>query len=317
MADDHSGGPVSPARRAVLGAAGLGAAGLGATGIAFSGTALAEERAARPLEGRVALVTGAARGIGRATAIELARRGADVALLDIADPEGVEGVPYRLASRAELDEAASRVAEQGVRALTLVADVRNREGLGVAADRTGDELGGPDLLVANAAIYIPGGPDADDPAAWQAQFAVNLLGVRHSVDACLPALRAAQEGRVVMLSSLTARMGSGAAPGYSASKWGVTGYMKSLALSLGQDGITVNAVAPSGVDTVMLRDGVHAGKDRDEIDAQSEEGHALPVGMLRPEDVAEVIAFLGGPEARRISGATIDVNAGHSARFTA
>ena len=307
------GTPSGPSRRALLGGVGLGAA----AALAGRPAGAQDGGGARPLAGRVALATGAARGIGRATAVELARHGADVALVDIADAGAIPALPYPLASRADLDEAARLVEAQGARALPLVADVRELAAMQGAAERTLAELGALDVAVANAGVWMATAPAEAQGEAWRTVLDVNLVGASHTVDAALPGLRRRVGGRVVIVSSQNARVGAADAPAYAASKWGVTGLMKSLALALGPDGITVNCVAPTAVDTVLLRQGPFAGLDAAAMEAAAEEGHALPAGMLPPEAIAGAVAFLAGPEARFVSGMTLDVNAGRSARLSA
>jgi NAD(P)-dependent dehydrogenase (short-subunit alcohol dehydrogenase family) len=296
-------------RRTVLSAAALGLS------AAASAPAAAQRDGAKPLAGKAALVTGAARGIGRATAIELARQGADVALLDIADPDAIPELRgYRLASRAELEEAARLVRAEGGRALPLVADVRDWDGTRRAAERAAREFGGLDAVVANAAVAIDGKLARREPAAWRAMLDVNLTGTLNTVQAALPVLRR-PGGRIVLVTSVQARTGSVASGAYAATKWGVTGLMKSLAAELGPEGVTVNAVAPTAVDTPMIqRDAEGAGNAHPCV---AHPGHALPVGVLEPKEIAAAIAFLAGPGAGFVSGTTLDVNAGRSAQIGA
>lgn len=304
-------------RRTLLSASGLG---LAVTAAIQAAPATAQDAAARPLAGKTALVTGAARGIGRATAIALARHGADVALLDIADPDAIPALKgYRLASRAELDEAVRQVQAEGVRALPLVADTRDLQAMRGAAEALTQALGaGPDILIANAGIAIDGPLDEPDSAAWQAQLDVNLSGSLHSVQAALPGMRRrGTGGRIAIVTSVQARMGVTGSGGYAATKWGLTGLMKSLAAQLGPEGITVNAVAPTATDTAMIRRGNGGGNGGDPREAASRSGHALPIPVLPPESIADAIAFLVGPGAAYVSGMTLDVNAGRSAQFNA
>ncbi len=292
-------------RRTVLSASLLGLA---------AATPAAAQAEAKPLAGKAALVTGAARGIGRATAVELARQGAAVALLDIADPDAVPELRgYRLAGRAELDEAARLVRAEGARALPLAADVRDWEGMRRAAAEAAREFGGGlDIVVANAGIAINGRLARPDPAAWRALLDVNLTGSLNTVQAALPALRR-PGGRIVIVTSVLARSGSVESGAYAATMWALTGLMKSLAAELGPEGITVNAVAPTAVDTPMIRRARDENADSNPRTASPRSGHALPVDVLEPKEIATAIAFLAGPGAGFVSGITLDVNAGRSA----
>ena len=186
-----------------------------------------------------------------------------------------------------------------------------------AAERTAAELGALTIAVANAGVWVGTSPGQAQHQLWRIVLDVNLLGVNHTVDAALPFLRRGEGGRIVIVSSQNARGGSAQTPAYSASKWGVTGLMKSLALALGPDGIAVNAVAPTAVDTVLLRQGPFAGTSETAMNESMRQENPLPVGLLQPEAIAGAIAFLAGPEARFVSGVTLDVNAGQSGRLTA
>jgi NAD(P)-dependent dehydrogenase (short-subunit alcohol dehydrogenase family) len=301
-------------RRTILSGAAVGLA----AAAAVDGAPAAAQGGAKPLAGKTALVTGAARGIGRATAVELARQGAHVALLDIADPDAIPALRgYRLASRAELEDATRLARAEGARALPLVADVRDREGMRRAAEAAAREFGGGiDILVANAGIAINGTLTRPEPAAWQALLDVNLTGTLHTVEAAAPHLRR-PGARIVVVTSVQARTGSTRSGAYAATKWGLTGLMKSLAAELGPEGITVNAVAPTAVDTPMIHRADDGGGRANPRMAAPRSGHALPVEVLEPREIAAAIAFLAGPGAGFVSGTTLDVNAGRSAQLGA
>jgi NAD(P)-dependent dehydrogenase (short-subunit alcohol dehydrogenase family) len=293
-------------RRTVLSASLLGLA---------AATPAAAQAEAKPLAGKAALVTGAARGIGRATAVELARQGAAVALLDIADPDAIPELRgYRLASRADLEEATRLVRAEGARGLPLVADVRDPQGTRQAAAEAAREFGGGlDILVANAGIAINGKLAEPDPAAWQALLDVNLTGSLHTLQAALPVLRR-PGGRIIVVTSVQARTGSVESGAYAATKWGLTGLMKSLAAELGPEGITVNAVAPTGVDTPMVTRATGGGGRPDPRPAPQRAGHALPVDLLRPEEIAAAIAFLASGDASYMTGAAVPVDGARTIR---
>ena len=201
-----------------------------------------------------------------------------------------------------------------------MADLRDLKAMQVAVQRLRGELGGIDLLVCNAGVAVDGKLAQPAPEAWQAVLDVNLTGTMHTVWAAWPALRR-PGGRVVFVTSIQARVGSESSGAYAATKWGLTGLMKSLALEAGPQGVTVNAVAPTAVDTAMMQRG--AGRrgapqpSRQQPSGGSRHGHILPVGALDPRDIAVAVAFVAGPDAASISGTTLDVNAGRSAEFTA
>ncbi|TRO96704.1 SDR family oxidoreductase [Glycocaulis profundi] len=306
---------VNHTRRGVLSA---GAA-LGAAGAAL-GTGAASARrqtVERPLEGRVALITGAARGFGRETAVQMARQGARLALLDIADADAMrDEIGYPLGSRSELDETVSLVEAEGGEALAIVADVRDRDAMADAVTQATAAYGGVDIVVANAGIVVSQDGLGDyTPERWHTLMSVNVYGVMNTVEAALEPLRASDHARVVILSSRAGRAGAGVV-GYGVSKWAVTGLMKNLAQQLGADGIRVNAVAPGMADTPMpyYMLGNEPGEPaRSQMDEDQRGRSVLPMGLLDPADVARVIVMAAGPATEAVSGTTFDVNAGSSA----
>lgn len=281
-----------------------------------------ERSSSLPLAGKVALVTGAARGIGRATAIELARQGADIALLDIANPNGVKNISgYRLANRQELNEAVQLVTAEGRKAMPIVADVRDLDAMKAAAKTIVDRLGSIDILVANAGIAIWSPFDRMKPAQWQNVIDVNLTGVANSMWAVIPQMQQQKSGNIITVTSIGGRMGVAGVANYSATKWGVIGLTKSAALELGKDNITVNAVAPTAVNTPLYRsEGQYRSTGMNSFAEQDRAMlgyHSLPVPAVEPEDIARAIGFLASSEARYISGTVLDVAAGGNARYTA
>jgi NAD(P)-dependent dehydrogenase (short-subunit alcohol dehydrogenase family) len=274
------------------------------------------------LKGKVALITGAARGIGRATAVAMAREGADVALVDIASPKGVKNIDgYRLANRSELAEAASLVEKEKRNAIQIVADVRDLEAMNQAVERTIRELGRLDILVASAGIVIGSLFEQMKPGQWADVIDVNLTGVANSIWAALPQMKKQKSGRMIVLASTIGRQGASGVANYVATKWGAIGLVKSLALELGKYNITVNAISPTAVNTPLYRSkageqilGVDSPQEQD---AQTLLFHALPIPALNPEDIADGILFLASNEAKYISGIALDIAAGSNARYTA
>jgi SDR family mycofactocin-dependent oxidoreductase len=282
------------------------------------------------LRGKVAVVTGAARGIGRAAAVALAREGADLIGIDICGPvdprSGVEP-----ASPDDLKETGLQVGATGRRWLGLMADQRNLSELRAAAAEAQGQLGRIDILFANAGIQSFHPLLEMEDADWDTTIDVNLTGTANAIRAFAPHIVNQGGGRIILTSSTQGRHGMKYGAAYSASKWGIIGLMKSAALELGRYQITVNAVIPGLIDTPLTRheeryaqaleDGGRSptGSAADEEEARKILATKTPLGVpwIEPEDVAPVVVFLASDAARMVSGATYDVTAGDSAHNTA
>jgi NAD(P)-dependent dehydrogenase (short-subunit alcohol dehydrogenase family) len=288
---------------------------------------------ARPgnLTGRVAVVTGAARGIGRAAAVALARCGASVAGIDIAGPVSPT-LDFAPATRDDLAGTGKSVEEAGGRWLPVVADQRDIGAVRTAAERIEQELGGADIVFANAGIQaFKPILEMDDPD-WHDQIDVNLNGTANVLRVFAPLLVRRGGGRIIITSSTQGEHGTKFGAAYSASKWGLIGLMKSAALELGGYGITVNAVIPGLIDTSLTR---HEDRYAQAISAAGQQPSGRPeqdeatakrlltaksplgVPWIDPADVAPVVTFLASDEARMVSGASFAVTAGDSANITA
>jgi meso-butanediol dehydrogenase/(S,S)-butanediol dehydrogenase/diacetyl reductase len=252
------------------------------------------------LKGQVAIVTGAGRGIGRATALELARQGADVVI-------------------AELDQAgAKRAAEEvgalGRRAVVAPTDVTSRAHLLAMVDRARAELGRIDILVNNAGIYRAAATLDVTEEHWDAIMTINAKAVFFASQAVLPTMIAQKGGSIVSLASMAGKIGSKTNLPYNASKAAVISMTKSLALAHAADGIRVNCVCPGFVETdmwsVVSRDqGALLGMTADEFTRQR--AAQVPLGrMEKPEDVAHVVAFLAGPRSGYMTGQALSVDGG-------
>ena len=283
------------------------------------------------LAGKIAVVTGAARGIGRAAAVAMARAGADVVGIDIAGSASVH-VDFASASVEDLAETGRQVEAAGRRWKAITLDQRDRPALRAAAAAVKAELGGVDILFANGGIQaFKPILEMEDPD-WDDQIDINLTGTMNAVRAFAPLLVERGGGRIIVTSSTQGQHGTKNGSAYSASKWGIIGLMKSAAMELGEHGITVNALIPGLIDTGLTRHEDRyaqalqtAGKQpsgdvaKDEAAAREALTAKSPLGVpwISAEDVAPMVVFLASDAARMASGATYSVTAGDSANGSA
>lgn len=305
-------------RRDVIKVGAAGLAGVAAASLTSIAAAKSSQTAGRNvngvLQGQVAIVTGAGRNIGRAIALAFAGAGADVTAVDIANPDAIPGLGYPLATPADLAETQRLIEAQGRRCLAVQADVRDMGQMRRVAERTIRELGGVDIMVANAGV-VPSSPLVEmTDEGWRAPIDVNLTGTANSIRAVLPHMVERGRGRIVAITSTNGRQGSDGNAHYVASKWGIVGLIKAAALEAGPHNVTVNGIAPTAVSSVRFP------TDPEER-AAAEQGlleyNALPVVLLEPSDIADSALFLVSPGARYITGAVLDVAAGANARYTA
>jgi NAD(P)-dependent dehydrogenase (short-subunit alcohol dehydrogenase family) len=283
----------------------------------------------RRLNGKVAIVTGAARGIGRATAVAFAREGADVMGIDVAGPVSAT-LEVEPATPEELAETGRLVRKAGGRWQEARLDQRDLAALRAAAEATRNAFGRVDILFANAGIQsfkpILDWGDAD----WQDTIDINLTGTCNAIRAVAPLLVRQGGGRIIVTSSTQGRHGTKYGAAYSASKWGIIGLMKSAALELGEHRITVNAVIPGLIDTALTRHRQRyaqaageffSNKPTEVLEAEAKQKLAAnsPLGVpwIEPEAIAPIVVFLASDEASMVSGATYDVTGGDSAHYGA
>jgi SDR family mycofactocin-dependent oxidoreductase len=273
--------------------------------------------------GKVALVTGAARGQWRSHALRLAAEGADLVLCDLC--ADIATVPYALGTEDELAETARQVREHGRRAVVCRADVRSTEQLAAAVQRGLDELGRIDVLVANAGIAGISTLAEMSDDEWQNMLDVNLTGVFKTMRAVVGHMVSRGYGRIVATSSIVGRQGSANIGHYVAAKWGVLGLVKSLAVEVAGHGVTVNAVCPTSVDSPMIQnEPFHrlflpaADEIRPaDVEAAYTALNPIPVPWLGPGDVSDAVLFLASDEARFITGDALPVALGWNARMAA
>lgn len=281
------------------------------------------------LQGKTAVITGAARGIGRAIAVAYAREGAAIVGIDKA-AEVSHTTEYPAATPANLAETQRLVEAEGGQFLSITLDIRDLAALRSAAQRATNELGKVDILVANAGIQVfaPLLEMTDDQ--WHDVIDTNLTGTANTVRAFAPLMAAQGRGSIIVTASGQGKKGFRHGSSYAASKWGIIGFMKSAALDLGQHHITVNALVPGLIATDMtmnktrLKEAYQDYRSDPPADLSAEEvatvrgqRTAMRLPWLEAADMAPVAVFLASDEARHISGASFDVDAGDSAQFTA
>jgi SDR family mycofactocin-dependent oxidoreductase len=276
------------------------------------------------LAGRVALVTGGARGQGRAHALRLAEDGADIVVLDRCAP--IDGVSYPLPTPADLDETVKLVEELDRRIVAVQADVRDLAALGEVVDTALDQFGRIDIVVANAGIAGLGTALELSEHDWQVMLDVNLTGVWKTVKAAGPAIvNGGRGGAIVLTSSVAGVMAHPGLAHYVAAKHGVLGLMKALAVELAPHRIRVNAVLPTHVDTPMIHNPVSwklftpdaADPSRESMAPPMQAMHGLPIPWVEPRDIADAVAWLVSDEARYVTGVALPVDGGVTWPFKA
>ena len=271
------------------------------------------------VEGKVAFITGAARGQGRAHAVRLAQEGADIIAVDIC--KKVDTVDLIAASTPEdLAETADLVKGHNRRIYTAEVDVRDYDALKAALDAGVEQMGRLDIIVANAGIGNGGQTlDKTSETDWTAMIDVNLGGVWKTVKAGVPHIQAGGRGGSIILTSSVGGLKAYPHTGhYVAAKHGVVGLMRTFAVELGAQNIRVNSVHPTNVNTPLFMNDGTMKLFRPDLENPGPEDmkvvgqlmHTLPIGWVEPEDIANAVLFLASDEARYITGVTLPVDGG-------
>lgn len=280
---------------------------------------LSDSRAQR-LAGKVALITGAARGQGRSHAMEFAREGADVVLIDIC--ADIDGVGYEMGSTAQLGETTRRCRELGAQALPVTCDVRDENAVADAVAQAVDAFGGIDVLINNAGIGSPAGRAWElTEVGWQTVLDINLSGVWRCAKAVAPTMIERGKGGCILATSSAAGLkGIGRDANYVTSKHGLIGLMRSLAIDLAPYGIRSNCVCPgsvrddAGLSSRMLS-GVaeEFGVPPDRYEAEFASHHLLST-LMEARDISRAYVWLASEDGVRITGAVVPVDAGFVAK---
>jgi SDR family mycofactocin-dependent oxidoreductase len=269
------------------------------------------------LEGKVAVITGAARGQGRSHAVRLAEEGADIIALDVC--RQIDTVSYRMPSPDDLAETAAMVEKLDRRIVTHQVDVRDADALGAAVSAGVTELGRVDIVLANAGVMFQGLAPGRDDEAFRDAIDVMLVGVWNTIRACTPTMIEQGDGGSIVITSSTQGLKglvsgtNGGNFGYAAAKHGVVGLMRMFANYLAPHSIRVNTVHPTGVDTPML-DGLQDSWANLDPRHSALLGNILPVQLIEPIDVSNAIAWLVSDQARYVTGVTLPVDAGFLAK---
>ena len=264
------------------------------------------------VEGKVAFITGAARGQGRSHALALAAEGADIIAVDLCAPVG--WTTYPGSSPADLEETVRLVEGTGRRIMASQGDVRDLEGLRTALQEGVAKLGRLDIVVANAGVGRIDAWDDTSPQVWHDTIDINLTGTWNTVMASAPLLGTSGGSSIILISSSGGLKSHPFMVPYTASKFGITGMAKAFAQELASLQIRVNSIHPGGVDTPMAR-------GADDIEALMSKNPQLAgtfanlqqIGLLDPEDVSTIVLFLASEVSRHITGSAVVVDAGASA----
>jgi (+)-trans-carveol dehydrogenase len=270
------------------------------------------------VEGKVAFITGAARGQGRSHAVRLAQEGADIIAIDICKP--IETVQIPLSTPEDLAQTADLVKGQNRRIYTAEVDVRDYDALKAAVDAGVEQLGRLDIIVANAGIGNGGATlDKTSERDWTDMIDVNLAGVWKTVKAGVPHILAGGRGGSIILTSSVGGLKAYPHTGhYVAAKHGVVGLMRTFAVELGQYSIRVNSVHPTNVNTPLFMNEGTMKMFRPDLENPGPEDfapvaqmmHVLPIGWVEPEDISNAVLFLASDEARYVTGVTLPIDAG-------
>jgi SDR family mycofactocin-dependent oxidoreductase len=268
--------------------------------------------------GKVAFITGAARGQGRSHALRLAQEGADIIAVDLCGQIGT--VPYPMASEADLAETVKEIEALDRRIVATQADVRDYAAVKAAVEDGVAQLGRLDIVAANAGIFSFGSLAELDDTTWQDMIDVNLTGVWHAAKATIPHLRASGGGSIILTSSTAGLMAIPHIGHYTSAKHGVVGLMRTLALELAPDMIRVNSVHPTAVDTDMIQNSATyelfasdlpvAERTREVVGARFAELNALPIPWVEAVDISNAVLWLASDEARYVTGVTLPIDAG-------
>ncbi|MFJ4283640.1 SDR family oxidoreductase [Streptomyces massasporeus] len=272
------------------------------------------------LDGKTAVVTGAARGLGRCCAVRFAAEGADLVLVDVA--EQLPGVPYPLGSESQLDHTAKLCRTHGAAVVTAVADVRDPAAVEEVAAQALDRFGTVDVLLNNAGIAAPSGKAVHELAEdeWELMVGIDLTGAWRMTKAVVPTMIEQRSGSVINVASTAGLVGYRHFAGYVAAKHGLIGLTKATALDYAPFRVRANALCPGSVRDDPLHEGRMLAEIARSLDVDVDEHEEIFVqsqpmnALIEPQDIAGAAVWLAGDDSRQVTGTTLTVDGGFSAR---
>lgn len=274
-------------------------------------------------EGKTVFITGGARGQGRSHALAFAAEGADIIVTDIA--KQVSTVPYEMSNEDDLAETVTQVEALDQRCLSFVADARDSAGTDAAVAGAISEFGKIDIMIVNHGLLSLSPVSQMTDETWDDVIATDLTGVFKSVRAVLPHMLEQKYGRIIATSSMAGRVGLPTVAHYVAAKWGVIGFMKSVAREVAAEGITANVVCPTNLDSDMIHNPAFYALFAPDVENPTREDvtpgfaslNAIPIPWIEAQDISNAMLFLASQEARYITGEALHVAAGWNASNSA
>lgn len=321
--EPQPGEPEDATRRQAIRAVVLGGVTVAASSGLGAGTVFAKERdpgsAKKELSGKTAFITGGARGIGLATAEEMAKAGANIVLYDIASGQ-IPHVEYPVSTESDLQYAKSKIEALGVQCLAVQGDVRSRGGQESAMAQAVTTFGRLDIVVANAGVTQAGNLEEFSDQEIGVIFDINVGGVLKTTQAASPFMKKQQSGRIIYISSGLGRMGNELFPIYASSKWAVIGFAKSAALALAPYNIMCNVICPGLVHTKLfdneyiLKKMAPHNPTVETVWEMLKSGNPIPIGYYEPIDIARAVMIFAGDATAKVTGEVFDISCGTNAR---
>lgn len=324
-----------PNRRQVIKASALGVASVAVSSVVAAKTASSQEHTvlaqgsgsrstSKELSGKTAFITGGARGIGLATAEEMAKAGANIVLYDIASGQ-ISDVGYPVANERDLQSAKATIEALGVKCLAIKGDVRDRQAQESAMEQAVKNFGSLDIVVASAGVTQVGSIEEFSDREISVVFEINVAGIVKTTQAAAPIMKKQKSGRIIYIASALGRMGNDLFPIYTSTKWAIIGFAKSAALTYGQYNILCNTVCPGLVNT-KFADNEYVLKKMlpndpnptfDKVSEMLKPGNPIPVGHLESIDVAKAVMFFASPATAKVTGEVFDISYGSTAKSIA